>query len=340
MEKLDFDVEFLTPTFLGGADQDAELRSPPFKNLIRQWWRILNGGSTVEKLRETENSLFGSVLEKKAAASKVRITITPGDNFKLSEDNLDFGSTKHPEVNASSIRNDLYLGYGPITFKKGITTTKTYIAPDSHAKLSISLPKKHREQIIRIIQMIDAFGTIGSRNRNGYGSLAVSSADMKRLAPETVISSPWTTLLADKQYPHGFGKDGKGLLLWESGKHDKWQNAMQQLATTYLNTRVGINIKGNANQLHERHLLGFPVTNHKNITDPKTNWGSNDRMPSQLRLMVKRNTNNQLVARIFHLPHKLPKTWPTELATEQTIWRQVHGYLDEQKEFHRTGGGA
>ena len=42
-ETLQVSVEFLTPTFLGGADQNAELRAAPFKNLLRQWWRVAVG---------------------------------------------------------------------------------------------------------------------------------------------------------------------------------------------------------------------------------------------------------------------------------------------------------
>ena len=35
MEELRLTVEFLTPTFLGGADQNAELRAAPFKVSVK-----------------------------------------------------------------------------------------------------------------------------------------------------------------------------------------------------------------------------------------------------------------------------------------------------------------
>ena len=58
--ELKFEVEFITPCFLGGADSNAEIRVAPFKNLIRRWWRIANGHLSPEELWKKESELFGS----------------------------------------------------------------------------------------------------------------------------------------------------------------------------------------------------------------------------------------------------------------------------------------
>jgi len=39
-KKLDLTVRFLTPAFLGDAEQNGRWRTPPFKALLRQWWRM------------------------------------------------------------------------------------------------------------------------------------------------------------------------------------------------------------------------------------------------------------------------------------------------------------
>ena len=109
---------------------------------------------------------------------------------------------------------------------------------------------------------------------------------------------------------------------------------MQSLAQSYMTLRTKINIKPQG--LRERHLLGYPVTNHI-----LTEWdGNNGRMPSQLRLMVKNNPENQLVGRILHLPHCLPKDkpWNINLGSQLEIWETVHTQLDANKQFHRCGG--
>lgn len=337
VEKMNIIVEFLTPTFLGGADQQGELRGPPFKNLMRQWWRVVNGNLSENELRCREGMLFGTVLgDGDSTASKVRISIVPSQELKLTDAPFQFGKTKHPEVKGGmAIENSLYLGYGPIRFAKPQPVPKRYIAPNSKATLSIVYPQLKQKEIFTALQYMDAFGAIGSRCRNGFGSISLTAEGLNRLEPATLTAVQFQTVISNnKEYPNAFGRDSKGLLAWDSSQFTLWSQAMQLLAGTYLTARTAISIAGNG--LRARHALGYPVTNHS-----VREWDGNlGRMPSQLRLMVKRNQQNQLVARILHLPHKLPKQWPSHLPPQPDVWRQVHGFLDGQKEFHRIGGGA
>ena len=40
MDSVEFDLEVVTPMFLGGANvNDAELRIPSIKGMLRFWWR-------------------------------------------------------------------------------------------------------------------------------------------------------------------------------------------------------------------------------------------------------------------------------------------------------------
>lgn len=337
MEPIEVGVEFLTPTFLGGADQQAELRSAPFKNLLRQWWRVLNGNLDPSQLLEQEGELFGSVLdERSSSASKVRMSIQPEERFTITDKNFFFGKTFHPEAGKGGINveNALYLGFGPITYKNGTFTFRKYIAPGSRAKMTIQCPKQHSQLIKNILGLIDAFGTIGSRSRNGYGSLSCTFEGKK---PFESVNLPLFQLGrlvggGGKKYPNGFGKD-HDLLCWDSkATFADWKDAMKLLAESYMKVRITIPLKSKG--LEPRHALGYPVTNH-----PVKEWGGNQgRMPSQLRLMTKRNNNNQLVARILHLPHTLPHPWPPGLRSQEDIWKQVHDFLDKHDSFTRIGG--
>ena len=38
--KQSYTVRFTTPAFLGDAEQNGAWRTPPFKALLRQWWRV------------------------------------------------------------------------------------------------------------------------------------------------------------------------------------------------------------------------------------------------------------------------------------------------------------
>ena len=40
MQKLEYQVRFLIPAFLGNAEQSGQWRTPPFKALLRHWWRM------------------------------------------------------------------------------------------------------------------------------------------------------------------------------------------------------------------------------------------------------------------------------------------------------------
>ncbi|MEF8731170.1 MAG: hypothetical protein V5B40_04410 [Candidatus Accumulibacter meliphilus] len=63
---LAYDLSFATPAFVGDAAQQAQWRTPPFKALIRQWWRVVKApqvGFQVDGpdgLRAAEHKLFGS----------------------------------------------------------------------------------------------------------------------------------------------------------------------------------------------------------------------------------------------------------------------------------------
>ncbi len=59
MKKLTFELEFITPAFIGGANQQAELRPASFVGLLRWWWRALKGECDIKKLREEEIKIFG-----------------------------------------------------------------------------------------------------------------------------------------------------------------------------------------------------------------------------------------------------------------------------------------
>ncbi len=56
MRKLEYQVTFNTPAFLGNADQQAQWRTPPFKALLRQWWRVASAKVELRRgpLREAE----------------------------------------------------------------------------------------------------------------------------------------------------------------------------------------------------------------------------------------------------------------------------------------------
>src|SRR5690625_5559265 len=59
-----YQLRFLTPAFLGNAEQRAQWRTPPFKALLRQWWRVVYAAERhfkvdLQAMRKAEGDLFG-----------------------------------------------------------------------------------------------------------------------------------------------------------------------------------------------------------------------------------------------------------------------------------------
>ena len=79
MRELTYQVSFNTPAFLGNAEQQAQWRTPPFKALLRQWWRVVKArevGYDHRELLKRENALFGSALDGGGSSrSKVQLAI-------------------------------------------------------------------------------------------------------------------------------------------------------------------------------------------------------------------------------------------------------------------------
>jgi len=153
MVKQTYTVRFITPAFLGDAEQNGAWRTPPFKALLRQWWRIAaaqSHGYDHHKLRETEGRLFGNAwLDGDFRQSQFKLRLSRWDRGKLGKWPADDPKITHPEVknkHAGKIQPvgmQLYMGYGPLVFQKGATALKAgaAIQVNESADLSLLFPE-------------------------------------------------------------------------------------------------------------------------------------------------------------------------------------------------------
>ncbi|MDR3162531.1 MAG: type III-B CRISPR module RAMP protein Cmr1, partial [Helicobacteraceae bacterium] len=170
-----YEVEFVTPSFLGGAEQNAQLRTPHFKAALRWWWRVLFGWQYGKKIYEAESELFGST----DSASKVRIEVIG----KLSaQSSNSFGgekvyvkTIKNKYGNIQDIRINVieYLSYGRYNNKS--STYDSHFAANSRFTLNVHMPKDKEQEIILCLKALFTFGGVGSRSRNGFGSLRLTN---------------------------------------------------------------------------------------------------------------------------------------------------------------------
>lgn len=354
MKPLEYNVRFNTPAFLGNVNQQAQWRTPPFKALLRQWWRVAMGNTNIIKLREEEGQLFGAASDDGGGSQKsqVRIRLDSWTGGKLQGTWGNDPPVRHEEVGPQgrNIGSHLYLGYGPLEVKKGTTSLKfnAAIQAGETNKWKLIWPD-NISTIADALQLIHWFGTLGGRSRNGWGSLELeecnenmSMVNLEGNHPllQRVVSPLRNCLQND--WPHALGTSIDGIpLIWQSTQtFTTWREAMQALAKAKIGFRIQFPL-GARGPFEQRHLLSYPVTNHTvNV------WGNQARLANQIRFKVVKNSKNQLIARIFHLPCGLPEEMIRALADkapniqqQEVIWQKVHSWLDNTQisGFRRMG---
>lgn len=335
-------IGFTTPAFLGNASQQAQWRTPPVKALLRQWWRVAVAqelGYSVERLRQQESQLFGTAADDggDSRQSQVRIRLEQWNEGKL-KDWASTGTVIHQEVKNRdgkpvAVGSDLYLGYGPLEFRNGGTAIKNHAAiqaGDTNT-LSIAVPEKHAPHIATALWLMDRYGTLGGRSRNGWGSFSLQPADEGTAALQGVLPvKPWKETL-QLDWPHAIGSDAQGALVWQTAAFDDWRKLMQELARLKiaLRTQFKFNTGCDALAPEARHWLSYPVTNHS--VKP---WGGNARLPNSLRFKVRPAPHDpkQLVGVVFHVPCLPPPVFQPDLRVIERVWQTVHTFLDKPEQ--------
>lgn len=353
-ERLDLTVEFLTPAFLGNAEQSGQWRTPPFKALIRQWWRVVcaadhNFPVNPAEMRREEGLLFGHAWldddhnghgqKVSARKSQVRIRLDRWEKGQLTSwDRLEQSVVPHPEVQRTKYKvgPHAYLGYGPLDGRgntKLSSRVNAAIQAGESANLSIAVPDQHAAHIKRALALLHRYGTIGGRSRNGWGSFALHPLPTREGGAEGTLLvgdaplRPWRDALA-VDWPHAIGADDKGALIWQTAKaYDDWKTLMRDLAIVKIGLRTQFkfpNTQPPHNTPLDRHWLSYPITTHT-VAEWKR---KNLRLPNSLRFKVRRTNDGKCVGVIFHVPCLPPPEFRPDSRAIGSVWQRVHAFLD------------
>lgn len=355
MQRIEYTVHFVTPAFLGGADQSAQWRTPPFKALLRQWWRVVYAGDhrfdvNVADMRREEGLLFGNAwLSHREngrevadhCKSLVRLRLDRWEGGQLTKwDGLEQSSIFHPEVQRTNYKvgPHAYLGYGPLDGRGNTRLSEkanAAIQAGELATVSIAVPDEYAVQIGRVLALMSRFGTLGSRGRNGWGSFLLEGADEAsekalELARGKLPLRDWRECLHNGwDWPHAIGQDDQGALIWQTANaYTDWKLLMRDLAIIKIGLRTQFifpSVKPPHATVEPRHWLSYPITIHTTRV-----WKPGVRLPNTLRFKVCPDSNDEKKLRgvIFHVPC-LPapefKPDPTEI---KSTWHTVHALLD------------
>ena len=356
MKTVQFTLEFLTPAFLGDATQSGRWRTPPIKDLLRQYWRMAYAADKkfavdVDAMRHEEGRLLGHAwlendyceasetgnrVQIAARKSAVRIRLSDWSPGKLkSWGGLEQGKVRHREAQKANfmVGPHAYLGYGPLDGRGGTQFSQkedkekkdnAAIQAGESATLSLAYPQSVAALIEDALRLMHAYGTLGGRSRNGWGSFALTGLDEVSKAVLSSRNYPAQRTLADclqQDWPSAVGQ----ALIWQTNAHADWKALMKTLAEIKigLRTQFAFPTERPDGQVHLRHWLSYPVTNHSVQA-----WGSNARLPNSLRFKVRQTANGKLVGIVVHMPCKPAPQFSPDERVLLRVWQQVHSHLD------------
>ncbi len=348
MRKLTYQLSFNTPAFLGNAEQQGQWRTPPFKALLRQWWRVAYAASNkfpadLKEMRKEEGRLFGNAwLEdnrdahhKKVAARKSLVRIRLGQWGVGKLKSWDGNDPAVPHKNVSKpVGSQLYMGYGPLVFRNGTALkANAAIQAGEHTTFSLACPSEDAALIEQALALIDHFGTVGGRSRNGWGSFSLK---LQNEVAEPLVAIPirnWKECFG-LDWPHAIGEDDKDALIWQTKPHADWKALMKEFAVIKIGLRTQFDFKTgeNAPRTEDRHWLSYPVTNHSVQA-----WGNNARLPNSLRFKVRPTPDGKLIGVIFHMPCRPPPAFNPNRTDFERVWQTVYTFLDRHATLTRTG---
>lgn len=346
-------LQLASPAFLGDADQRGAWRTPPLKALIREWWRIAVApelGYDVSALKAREKDLFGTAADDSREGnqqSRIRLALSDWREGTCKQWEAGEQRVTHSEVKdrntgkARPVGAELYLGYGPLVFQQG-TQLKNGAALQSKDSntLKLAFPETHADELARTLSLAHWFGTVGGRSRNGWGSLCWQALENSPALPtlskaalqQTGCVRPLPRCL-ELDWPHALGNDAKGVLVWQSTQtFPSWRDAMKFLAQTKIGFRVGLGFVGGQphREPQARHVLAYPVTNHK---VPAWEGKDKGRLANTLRFKLHAEADGTLRALIYHTPCK--PTLPHHGINLLDTWQQVHRHLDATPQLTR-----
>jgi len=278
MDSVEFNLEVVTPMFLGGANTtDAELRVPSIKGMLRFWWRATCGIKSLKEMKKREAEIFGSTEQK--AAFLLRIANTSNINTLL--DLKERGETF--KVHGHNVSIIDYLAYGIHKYEKGQGNVyqRNHITPNSSFSLKFQFYNdKLKDEILRAFNFFIACGGLGSRNRNGFGSLSIKDSEMP-VYHKVPLSS--------------FSAFSTKAKLFKFAQKNTWHEALSKIGMAYKEAKLCVEPLHSYNN---RKLVVAP------ITVKKRNEADLDRHAKPYFLHVNKLENGKFQGQILFMPYK------------------------------------
>lgn len=321
--RLRLNVRFLTPAFLGDAEQNARWRTPPIKHALREWWRVAYAADdgfrvNVADMRREEGLLFGNAwLEGEFCKSRVRVRWEAPSGIAIKD--VWQGKTGSGVNPLSTGLETSHAWFGLIKRGQG-QPDRQRLEPDQARVLAMAYPEEQDATLRATLRLIHTFATLGSRSRGGWGSVYLQGEGISLLSAEELehYAQPLDQCLL-RDWVASLAKDGQGrLCIWRSKEtFTIWDKAIAASARIRRDVRTAL--KGPPDR---RKALGF---------------AGRGRMPNPLRWKVLEEGDKKLRLQVAAFPHALPKESGEQMDGQEllTAWRQVIQRLDHDPSLTR-----
>lgn len=242
-----FSLEFITPAFVGGADpQQAALRSSTIKGVLRFWWRALHGRLSTEEMWEKEAQIFGSA--QKGLKSRVWLRLI---NIQDINNSPNKSTNKIQLGRVANLRPQpdifAYMAFG--TQPMGGNPAKEYFQAGTTFDLALRfdprLSAEQRDSVIEALQALSALGGMGSKSRNGFGSVQVTHEEGRPVSgnwlPKEFIDKEFINNVFKHKAAQNTGHPTPKRI-WLLASSDDWKKAHEICGKLYIQARKKIDI--------------------------------------------------------------------------------------------------
>jgi CRISPR-associated protein Cmr1 len=226
-------IEAVTPIFRGGPapdaiDTDRPFRASAVRGLLRFWWRATRSHTDPDALRETESTLFGSVFDERAIASKVRVGVAgPPSTAARAPDGGEY---------ALWVVRD---------------RSQKLFHDRASATLTVSCPAERAPEVRAALTAWLLLGGIGSRTRRGLGAVDAVHDELRPALSTMDELVAAIAALAPPEAPRRWASLGGASIAWGAAVGDP-----MQAWKVAVDTMKGLRMSTNHGQTRP---AGFPV---------------------------------------------------------------------------------
>lgn len=269
INKITFEIETITPMFLAGADQSkAELRAASIKGLLRFWWRALQAESDIGKLHKRESQIFGSSDENTGGGCSFSLRIRHAGELKPTKNKFPKQNMTVTSKGKTFQVNILeYLAYGTLEYRKGEGNifVREYIPSGVKFELVFNFfDVAWKNEILKVLYVFSLFGGIGSRSRNGFGSVIVLNA--QEVFSDSCEKYPLNGLvnLISNVDSLSYPSFTRGASVFRTKESTSWDVALAEVGKLYRSVRsgeikIGDKTFENKHFYDKRQYMGAPL---------------------------------------------------------------------------------